>query len=288
MGLQIDRENFSEDDFRRFSERLRENLAALEGVLARPGFGEGEATLGAELEVSTVDAQGRPILLCDRLLGKDAHPGMQAEIDCFNLEFNLDHVPFSGRPFSALEENLRRALAVMEKSAAVHGGDVVSIGILPTLREEDLQTAAMTDNPRYRALSAVLRKMRGCPFLIRIDGPEPLSASCTDVTMEGANNSFQVHWRVPPAEYAALFNAAQLATAPVLAICGNSPFFLRTSAVGRNAGGSFQAGGGHPWHRGGEAAAPRPGSFRHRVGTQGGHGTLFRGSGSVSPTASRG
>ncbi len=226
MGLQIDRETFSADDYRRFSERLQENLADLQGLLSRPGFGEGEGTLGAELEVSTVDSQGRPLLLCDRLLGKGADARLQAEIDCFNLEYNLDPVSLSGRPFSALAERLRRALAEMGKSAAVHGGQIASIGILPTLREEDLQSAALTDAPRFRALSANIRQQRGSPFVIRIDGPEPLRATCTDVTMEGANNSFQLHWRVPPAEYAAFFNAIQLVTAPVLAVCGNSPFFL--------------------------------------------------------------
>jgi len=47
-----------------------------------------------------------------------------------------------------------------------------------------------------------------------------------DVTLEGANTSFQVHLRVDPADFARSFNAAQLAIAPVLAIAGNSPLFL--------------------------------------------------------------
>jgi hypothetical protein len=47
-----------------------------------------------------------------------------------------------------------------------------------------------------------------------------------NIVMEGANTSFQVHLRVDPADYVASFNAAQLATAPVLAVAGNSPLFL--------------------------------------------------------------
>ena len=44
--------------------------------------------------------------------------------------------------------------------------------------------------------------------------------------VEGANTSFQVHLRVNPAEFTRTYNAVQLATAPVLAVAGNSPTFL--------------------------------------------------------------
>ena len=47
-----------------------------------------------------------------------------------------------------------------------------------------------------------------------------------NIVMEGANTSFQVHLRVDPGDYVDHFNAAQLATAPVLAAAGNSPLFL--------------------------------------------------------------
>jgi hypothetical protein len=47
-----------------------------------------------------------------------------------------------------------------------------------------------------------------------------------NIVLQGANTSFQVHLRVDPADYVAAFNAAQLATAPALAVAGNSPMFL--------------------------------------------------------------
>jgi hypothetical protein len=61
---------------------------------------------------------------------------------------------------------------------------------------------------------------------VRIEGKDVLETSFDDVTLEGANTSFQVHLRVPPADFARTFNAAQLAVAPVLAIAGNAPLFL--------------------------------------------------------------
>ena len=47
-----------------------------------------------------------------------------------------------------------------------------------------------------------------------------------DVALEGANSSLQIHLRVDPAGFTRTYNAAQLATAPVLAVSGNSPTFL--------------------------------------------------------------
>ena len=102
------------------------------------------------------------------------------------------------------------------------------VGILPTLRDEDLHRGAITDVPRYRALDWSLRRVRAEPFEIEIRGrdPEPLRVVRDNIVMEGANTSFQVHLRVDPGDYVRSFNAAQLATAPVLAAAGNSPLFL--------------------------------------------------------------
>jgi hypothetical protein len=55
----------------------------------------------------------------------------------------------------------------------------------------------------------------------------PLELVNADVALEAANTpSFQVHLRVDPADFTRTYNAVQLATAPVLAVSGNSPTFL--------------------------------------------------------------
>ena len=61
---------------------------------------------------------------------------------------------------------------------------------------------------------------------MRIDGEDPLDIHCDDVTYEGANTSLQIHLRVNPSKFAAVYNAVQLATAPALAVSVNSPTFL--------------------------------------------------------------
>lgn len=226
MGLEIDRDRFEEAEFARFSQRLEHSLVALGELLARPGFGVGPPSLGAELELFLVDAAGRPLPANREVLAGTLDPRLTVELDRFNLECNLRHAPLAGRPFGSLGREMEDAMAELGRAARVHGGRVAAIGVLPTLRAEDLQSSAMTDSARYRALSAGVQRLRGGPVSIRIDGPEPLAVQCDDVTFEGANTSLQLHLRVDPAAFARTYNAVQMATAPALAVAANSPTFL--------------------------------------------------------------
>ena len=58
---------------------------------------------------------------------------------------------------------------------------------------------------------------------IDINGDDPLKVELADITLEGANTSFQVHYRVTPEEFADTFNAVQMVTPLVLALGANSP-----------------------------------------------------------------
>ncbi len=226
VGLSIDRETFSQADYELFTERLNQSLVVLRDLLNRPGFGDGPTTLGAEMELSIVDREGCAYPINRSVLAGNLDPSFQLELDRFNLEYNTSPVPLAGTPFSRVESELTQALDTLNRLAGARGGRIVPIGILPTLMEEDLQPAALTDLPRYRALSAALRELRDRPFQVRINGLDPLDVTCDDVTLEGANTSFQVHLRVRPSEFASLYNAAQLVSPIVVAVSANSPLFL--------------------------------------------------------------
>jgi gamma-glutamyl:cysteine ligase YbdK (ATP-grasp superfamily) len=225
MGLSIERESFSATEFARFNERLTESMAVLRALLARPDFGHGEPSIGAEIELHLVDTSAAPLAINAEVLASANDPRLTLEINRFNLEVNASPVPLRGRPFASLRRELTDALAVVQRAAGQHGARAVMVGILPTLRLAHLAEGVLSDAPRYRALSRTLRDMRGAPFAVSIKGRESLSAQCDDVALEGANASLQVHLRVEPALFTRAFNAAQLAAAPVLAACCNSPFF---------------------------------------------------------------
>lgn len=78
-------------------------------------------------------------------------------------------------------------------------------------------------------MNAGLRRLRQAPFQISIEGIDRLELACDDVVMEGADTSLQIHLRVSPSQFAVMHHAAQIATAPVLAIAGNSPLLFGNS-----------------------------------------------------------
>ena len=227
MGLSIARDQFDEEEFTRFRQRLTQSLSVLEQLVEQPGFGEGPLSLGAELELSIVNSQGQAYPINRTLLNCSQDDHLQLELDRFNLEYNLSPVALAGHPFSHLRAQLAHAIQSLEQCAQGLGGRIVPIGILPTLCAEELDSPVMSDLPRYRALSAGLRRLRDGPFCIHINGPEPLTVTCSDVTLEGAMTSFQIHLRVNPQDFARVYNAAQLVTPVVLALSANSPIFLQ-------------------------------------------------------------
>ncbi len=203
-------------------------LDALGLLLRKPGFGVGDSTIGAELELFLVDRHGHSLPENQAVLDQAADQRVTLELDRFNLELNPSPSFLDGRPFSGLGQEMRGALERVRLAAAAHGGRVAMVGILPTLGTEDLHRSAITDSYRYRALNHGIQRLRQEPFRVEIAGPDGdmVAIQRDDVVLEGANTSFQVHLRVAPERYARAYNAAQLATAPVLAVAGNSPFFL--------------------------------------------------------------
>jgi gamma-glutamyl:cysteine ligase YbdK (ATP-grasp superfamily) len=182
--------------------------------------------LQRELEFALIDSDARPLPLNLKVVGATVDPRITVELDRFSLECNLHPTPLAGRPLTTLADEIDDALAEVRRAAATHEGRIAVVGILPTLRADDLQSNAMTDHPRYRALSAALRRIRQEPFDVHITGDDSLEVECDDVTFEGAATSLQIHLRVAPRDFNSVFNAAQLATGPVLAAAGNSPTFL--------------------------------------------------------------
>ncbi|GII81138.1 hypothetical protein Sru01_61200 [Sphaerisporangium rufum] len=227
MGQEVAKERFSEAEYGRFGERLKDSVIALRELINRPGFGAGPASVGAELELFLIDADGRPLRRNKDVRDAVADDRVVLELGSFNIEVNLSPHPLAGRPFSAFEAEARELVARVDEAAGALGGGVVPIGILPTFSEFDFTRDAISDETRYRALSRGVRRLREEPFRVRIEGVERLDLEIEDVVMESANTSWQVHLRTPPESFARVYNAAQAAIGPVLAASGNSPSFLR-------------------------------------------------------------
>jgi len=223
MGIDINQSEFPREAYERFSTRLEQQLEQLSRCLATDGFGVGADTIGSELELYIVDGEGRPALLNQALLDAADDPQLTLELNRYNLEFNLTPQSLSDRGLIRTEQEMVAKLTALGRVAEAYGVDIVPIGILPTLQTTDFGPECLTDRKRYHALVHQLVRRRGGAFSIDIDGREPLRMTMSDVTLEGANTSFQFHWRIDPADYAGTFNAVQLITPLTLALAANSP-----------------------------------------------------------------
>ncbi|WP_415901996.1 glutamate-cysteine ligase family protein [Neptuniibacter sp. QD29_5] len=226
MGQEISSHKFSEQAYSQFRTRLMENLDGLKSMLHRPGFGCGPSSIGAELELYLVDQHARPLSLNREVIDRSGHKQLALELNRFNLEYNLKPVAAAGKPFSQMEQEMVSAIELVNHHLVAEQGQALPIGILPTLKRSDFGLKALTDESRFYALTQALQKLRGRMFCIKIEGDPPISLRSRDVSLEGANSSMQVHFRVSPERFACTFNALQLVTPVVVALAANSPFML--------------------------------------------------------------
>lgn len=226
MGQEIDKDSFSREDEETFCNRLQHQLAELQARLDQPGFSSGPASLGAEAELYIIGPDGCPAPLNMALLSSMKSALLTEELNRYNLEINLSPVAAAGTPFSQMRRELDDVMDELKKHADAHDARIASIGILPTLGREHLHRNYMTDRLRYRALCNGLSGVKDGAFTVDINGIDSLKMLSDELTLEGANTSFQVHLKVPADRFADYYNAAQLVTPLVMALSGNSPTFL--------------------------------------------------------------
>ena len=227
MGQEIDRIRFAEQDFESFRGRVRQE-AALFGRIARAGkLSNGSFVIGFELEAWLVDHGLFPAPINEAYLAALADPLVVPELSRFNVELNGTPLRLGSDAFSALERELsktwRHCLDVSHRMDAA----LVLIGILPTIRQSDLVMKNVSALRRYTALNEQILRMRnGRPIRLAIDGDQPLRITHSDVMLEAATTSFQVHLQVPADAAVRFYNASLVASAPVLAAGTNSPFLF--------------------------------------------------------------
>ncbi|WP_143824552.1 glutamate--cysteine ligase [Neiella marina] len=227
MGQHFAQQSFTSKDYQAFSLMLESQLVDLRALLEQPNWGQGPCSAGAELEFYLLDDKLQPKCCSEQLLAVANDAELTEELNQFNLEFNLPPVLFTGSPFQRIEQQVIDKTEQLRQLAASIDATMAIIGILPTLEEHHLGMCAMSDRPRYHALTKNICQVRGGPFQININGAEQLKMSRNDLTLEGANTSFQFHYRVAPDRFNDVYNAIQLVTPLALAVAGNSAYLLQ-------------------------------------------------------------
>jgi hypothetical protein len=227
MGQEITRTRFSEADTQQFAARLADETAALRAFAGAGGFADARYVAGFELEAWLLDHAGRPKPVNEVYLRALNDPLVVPELSRFNVELNAPPVEMGAGVLAAMEESLLTTWDNCQQVA--HGMDTVlaMIGILPTIRDEDLCLANMSAMNRYDVLNAqVLQQRGGAPIRIDIEGADQLHLSRPDVMLEAATTSFQLHLQVPFDLAGRTYNATLISCAPLLAAAVNSPLLF--------------------------------------------------------------
>jgi hypothetical protein len=155
-----------------------------------------------------------------------ADPAWATELGQFNIEINVPPRQLDGDALDGLEQEVRADLNAADAKARSRGSRLVMIGILPTLRQEDVHEGTLSANARYRVMNEQIFAARGEDLRIAIDGAEQLLTHADSITPEAACTSVQLHLQVSPDAFAAYWNAAQAICGAQVAIAANSPYLF--------------------------------------------------------------
>ncbi|MFJ9709988.1 glutamate--cysteine ligase [Streptomyces sp. NPDC101234] len=226
MGEKVVAGRFDLSDRQRYREKLRSCLAGLERLLMEKRFDRPKNLMGVEIELNLAGTDGMPRMLNGQVLERIASRDFQTELAMFNLEVNIAPHRLGGRVFDRLAEELRTSLAYADRKAGEVDAGIVMTGILATLERDDLVSANLSEVDRYTLLNDQIVAARGEDFLIDIEGVEHLVCTSKSIVPEAACTSVQLHLQVTPARFADVWNAAQAAVAPQIAVGANSPFLF--------------------------------------------------------------
>ncbi len=227
MGDEIEERFFAAEDFSGFRARLDEETALLEAMFENGEFSPRGDVAGFELEAWLTDQRGSPSPSNREYLERLHNPLVVPELAAYNIELNGSPTALQGRAFSRLEDELETTLGMCRKTARSMDLALVTIGILPTVEADMLKPAFMSHMVRYQSLNDRIMALRdGKPIELRIEGEPDLNATHSNVMLEAATTSFQIHLQCRPQLAVRDFNASLIVSAPMVAASANSPFLF--------------------------------------------------------------
>ncbi|MEV1002022.1 glutamate--cysteine ligase [Nonomuraea sp. NPDC050202] len=226
MGRDVPVVVFSREDRRKYREKVHRCLDVFAQMLRESRFEFERPLAGLEIELNIVDSRGEAAMRNAQVLAAIAQPDWATELGQFNVEINIEPQDLAGDGALRLENDVRTRLNHAEERARSEGGHLVVIGILPTLREQDIGEGTLSANPRYRLLNEQIFAARGEDLHLSIEGVEHLDTHADSVAPEAACTSVQLHLQVSPETFAAHWNAAQAIAGAQVAVAANSPYLF--------------------------------------------------------------
>ena len=231
MGQEINQTSFTDAEVDHFRNCLREETATLKKWFDERAFEYADQPdIGLELEGWLVDENYLPAPMNEAFLKEADDPDIVEELSKFNFEVNAPPQALNSACFTATEADLNRTWAKCVAAADRLNLKPCAIGIMPTVRDEMLQTEWLSDANRYQALNdEILRRRKGKPLHIDIKGYEHLDYHCDHIMLEAACTSLQSHLKINQEDAVRFYNAGVLAAGPLVAATANSAYLYGKS-----------------------------------------------------------
>jgi len=229
MGAEITKSEFSIEDYLTFTNNLKEETKYLQEQFLAQKCSQKKLQAGFEIEACLIDKQMRPAPKNEEFIKRLGSEFITYELAKFNFEINNTPHPLEGDAFRLFASELEETFSDIERVANELDIEPITVGILPTLKEEDFCLENMSPMNRYRALNEqILKKRHYAPITLNIDSiHDTLIFLHNSVMLEAAATSFQVHTQVPFDKAHYYYNASIFLSSIMVALSANSPFLFK-------------------------------------------------------------
>ncbi len=182
--------------------------------------------IGMEREVVLIDAEARAYPIGSEFIATDTLGRSKPEILQHNVESCLPPLEIRPGVWKELESSAQFELSRLQSWARSRGARVVGCGIVPSLREYDLQDARMSSAPRYRELVDSVAEYHGDGGVreIFLDGDEPVRLTQQSFCGIGASTADQPHLPVNPRKLGWTLNFVHGLLGASVALAANSTY----------------------------------------------------------------
>lgn len=227
MGQDIHKLHFSDAELVEFQKRLIEETNILKSWFKKKTFSTANPMTGIELEAWLVDNDMLPCDCAPEFLKTLDNWQVVPEISKYNFELNSEPYPLTGNVLSKLYNEMNTIWKNCESHAQKHDANAILMGTLATLRPNMLSLDCMSPNNRYLAMNEQVMKYRhGKPLHIHLEGKDQLDLHMDSVISECAATSLQIHIGVNQSNDKRYYNASIIASAFVVAVSANSPYYF--------------------------------------------------------------
>ena len=227
MGEEIKYSRFVKTDYQQYARHLQQETDLLEEWFNCNSLSRKDPVAGYELEAWLIDDHASPCPQNEPFLERVDNPYIFPELAKFNVELNVDPRSFNKTLLGDFERHLEKLWKHCQKVSANIGCNMLGIGILPTLTDNDLSLQNISSLDRYRALNEqVLRHRQGKTIRLKINGNDHLEVEHKDVMLEAAATSLQIHLQISQEQAVRYYNASLILSAPLVAVGANAPFLF--------------------------------------------------------------